>query len=228
MWNDIRKPYQGYAGGHIYEYDPKTGDVKTYRNEDACPLKDLGTPVPGNSVYAMTLSSDRRVIYGVSYPDAHFFIFDLVTGKTRDLGELLTHKVYGGPERDWRSVPRALYSDPATGSVYTSGDNGFIVRYSPSTDKLDLTYMRLPGEYWEGLSSRDYPVVESFEADKQGGVYAASSDGFLVRLDLAREQAVVLGKPRIIRRMRAMKLGDGRPPLHDHRRVRTELQVTQL
>jgi outer membrane protein assembly factor BamB len=207
LWNDIRKPYQNYAGGHIYEYDPKTGDVKTYRNEDACPLKDLGIPVPGNGVYAMALSPDKRTLYGVSYPDAHFFVFDLASGKSRDLGEFLAYKVYGGPERDWRSVPRALYCDPGTGDVYTSGDNGFLVRYSPKTGRLALTYMRLPGEYWEGLSSRDYPVVESFEADARGNLYATTSDGFLLRLDLAHEAAAVLGKPRISRRMRAMKIG---------------------
>ncbi len=207
LWKDIRKPYQNYAGGHIYEYDPKTGDVKTYRNGDSCPLKDLGIPVPGNSIYAMALSPDKRTLYGLSYPDAHFFSFDLATGKTRDVGEFLQLKVYGGPERDWRSVPRALYCDPATGNVYTSGDNGFLLRYTPGADKLELTYMRLPGEYWEGLSSREYPVVESFEADPQGSVYASTSDGFLLRLDLAGDQATILGKPRISRRMRAMKLG---------------------
>jgi len=206
LWSDIRKPYQNYTGGHIYEYDPKTGDVKTYRNEDACPLKDLGIPVPGNAVYAMVLSPDKSTIYGISYPDAHFFVFDLATGKSRDLGEFLTYKVYGGPERDWRSVPRALYCDPKTGDVYTSGDNGFIVRYSAKTGRLALTYMRLPGEYWEGLSSHDYPVVESFEADARGNLYASTSDGFLVRLDLVREATSVLGKPRISRRMRAMKI----------------------
>ncbi len=209
LWKDICKPYESYPGGHIYEYEPKTGDARTYRDQDPCPLKDLGVPVPGNSVYAMVLSPDKNSIYGISYPDAHFFVFDLSTGKTRDLGVFLTQKVYSGPERDWRSVPRALYCDPRTGDVYTSGDNGFFVRYSPKTGRLDLTYMRLPGEYWEGLSSKDYPVVESIEADEHGQVYAASNDGFLVRLDLAHEETTVLGKPRIMRRMRAMKIGPG-------------------
>jgi hypothetical protein len=66
--------------------------------------------------------------------------------------------------------------------------------------------MRRPGEYWEGLSSRDYPVVEALEADPRGNLYAASSDGYLVRFNTAREETTVLGKPRIMRRMRAMKL----------------------
>jgi sugar lactone lactonase YvrE len=206
LWNDIHKPYEGYAGGHIYEYDPKTGDVKTYREDDPAPLKDLGIPAPGNSIHAMTLSPDKRTMYVVGYPDAHLFAFNLATGKSTDLGELLANKVYSGPERDWRSVPRALYCDPKRGDVYTSGDNGAIVRYSPSTGKITLTKMQLPGEYHEGLSSRDYPVVENFEPDGRGNLYAGTNDGFLVRFNPAREETMVLGKPRISRRMRAMKL----------------------
>lgn len=207
LWKDVTAPYKKYAGGHIYRYDPKKGDVERYTNDDAAQVEDLGIPVPNNTVYAMTLSPDKTKIYGVTYPDAHFFVFDIASRATRDLGEFLTHKVYSGPERHWRSVPRALYCDPKTGDVYTSGDNGFFIRYSPATGKFTQTFMRLPGEYWEGLSSYDYPVVEAFETDAMGNVFAASNDGHLVRLDFERDDVDVIGKPRIMRRIRAMAAG---------------------
>lgn len=206
LWKDVKRTHAGYPGGRLYAYDPKSGDVRTYREQDPCPLKELGIPVPGNSIYAITLSPDKRKIYGISYPDAHFFLLDLETNQARDFGEFLTHKVYSGPERHWRSVPRALYCDPRTGNVYTSGDNGFLVRYRPQADKLELTWMRLPGEYWEGLSSFDYPVVEAFDAGPKGDLYAATNDGFVVRVDLGKERVAVLGKPRVMRRIRAMKI----------------------
>jgi hypothetical protein len=206
LWKDICSPYAGFTGGHLYRYDPKSGDVRRYTNDDACPLEDLGIPVAHNSIYALTASPDRTKLYGITYPDAHFFEFDLASRRTRDLGEFLAQKVYGGPERTWRSVPRALHCDPRTGAVYTSGDNGWIVRYMPGDDKLELTHMRLPGEYWEGGSSSDYPVVECFDTDAAGRVYAGTSDGFLLRLDLANDRAVVLGKASDLRRMRAMKV----------------------
>ena len=186
---------------------PATGDVQRYTNDDACPLEDLGIPVPRNSIYALTFSPDRTKIYGLTYPDAHFFIHDLTAKKTRDLGEFLTRKVFSGPERHWRSVPRGLYCDPQSGAVYTSGDNGFLVRYTPGTEKFELTYMRLPGEYWEGQSSCDYPVVECFETDGQGTVYAATNDGFLIRLDIPNDQVINLGKARDFRRIRGMAAG---------------------
>ena len=207
LWKDITLPYRDYAGGHIYRYDPKTGDVERYTNDSPAKVEDLGVPVSHNTVYAMTMSADKSKIYGITYPDAHFFIFDLATRTTKDLGELLTHKVYSGPERHWRSVPRALYCDPKSGDVYTSGDNGIIVRYRPGSGKIEQTFMRLPGEYWEGLSSYDYPVVEAFTTDSSGNVYAGTNDGHLVRLDIGKDDVAVLGKPRIMRRLRAMAAG---------------------
>lgn len=206
LWKDIRAPYNEYEGGHIYKYNPKTGDIERYTNDDRCPLADLGIPVANNTVYAMTFNTEKTKIYGLSYPDANFFIFDLKTRKIRNLGDIMTHRVYSGPERHWRTIPRALYCDPNTGDVFTSGDNGFIIRYSPKTDKIEQTWMRLPGEYWESLKSWDYPVVECFETDSKGDVYAATNDGHLLKLDFENDDVVVLGKPRIMRRMRAMKI----------------------
>ena len=207
LWKDICRPYNKYAGGHIYKYEPKTGDSQRYTNDDQCPLEDLGIPVPGNTVYAMTFNPEKTKIYGLSYPEANFFIFDLKTKQSRNLGDIMTHKVYSGPERHWRTVPRVLYCDPNNGRVYTSGDNGFIICYDPKTDSIKQTWMRLPGEYWEGLKSVDYPVVECLDTDHNGNVYAGTNDGHLLKLDFENEDVIVLGKPRIMRRIRAMKVG---------------------
>jgi hypothetical protein len=177
-----------------------------HRNDDPCPLEDLGIPVPGNTIYAMTMNRDRSKIYGITYPDAHFIVFDLASNTTKDLGEFLTHKVYNGPERFWRSIPRDLYCHPETGDVYTSGDNGFILRFKPESETFELTWMRLPGEYWEGLKSYDYPIVECFAADTSGKLYAATNGGYVFQLDIENDEVIVLGKPREMRRMRAMNI----------------------
>ena len=42
------RTYEGFEGGHIYKYDPKTGDAQRYRTDDATPLEDLGIPVAGD------------------------------------------------------------------------------------------------------------------------------------------------------------------------------------
>jgi len=207
LWKDIKNHFVGYAGGHIYRYDPRIGDKDKYTNSDPTPLEDLGIPIPGNTIYAMCLNADSTKIYGLSYPDAQFFIFDLKTRKTKNFGDIFTNKVYGGPERHWRSVPRALYCDRETGYVYTSGDNGFLLRHRPGMDTLELTWMRLPGEYWEGLKSWDFPIVEQMVGTQDGRVFASTHDGYLVELDFEHEKVITVGKPRIMRRMRAMEVG---------------------
>jgi hypothetical protein len=106
-------------------------------------------------------------------------------------------------------VPRPLR--PEDGRVYSSGENGLVWRYDPKTERIEETDMRLPGEYYESLKSIDFPVFECFDTDADGRVYAGTNDGHLVRLDFERETLVVLGKPRLMRRMRAMKVAlDGR------------------
>jgi hypothetical protein len=208
LWRDIKSHHEGFEGGRIYRYNPLTGDGRGYDNDSQAPLEDLGIPVANNTIYAMTMNVAKTIIYGISYPDAHFFKFDIESKTTRDFGEFLTYKVYSGPERAWRSVPRDLYCDPNTGNVYFSGDNGFLVRYTPGKEELELTWMRLPGEYFEGIKSMDYPVVETFARDEASGrVFASTSDGYLTEIDFEQEEVFVLGKPRVMRRMRAMAIG---------------------
>lgn len=207
LFRDICKPYIDYEGGHIYRYQPEPGDRTRYFGDMKTPLEDLGIPVPGQTIYAMTMNVEKTKIYGITYPHAHFFVFNLETNKTEDLGEIFEKRVFSGPERTWRSVPRALYCDPNTDFVYTSGDNGMLYRYRPGTSHLERTDMRLPGDFWEGTSSWAYPVVEAFDVDEDGKVYAGTSDGFLVRLDIEKEDVYNFGKARQIRRMRAMKVG---------------------
>ena len=67
--------------------------------------------------------------------------------------------------------------------------------------------MRLPGDYFEGLNYYAYPVVENFDADQDGQVYAGTSDGYLIKLNIEDEETINLGKPRIMRRLRTMKIG---------------------
>jgi len=229
LWKDITGPYTNYPGGHIYRYRPRMEDLQpglsvgspyapgmmekqwdtrdSYTNNDQAAVEDLGIPVPGESILATAINPEGTRIYGITYPNAHFFVLDLASGKTRDFGDFLTEKVYDGPERQWRTVPRALHVDPKTGCVYTSGDNGLIICYDPQNDTLSSTAMRLPGEYFVGLNAYSYPVVENFAVAADGPVYAGTSQGHLIRLDFAARKLTDLGKPRVQRRVRAITVG---------------------
>ena len=210
LWADIRAKYANYAGGHLYAYDPAKGDDAVCLPGAACPVEDLGIPVPGNSVYALTTDATRTKIYGLSYPDAEFFSYDLQEKRLTRHGKWLEKLSYPGPERSWRGVPRALACD-ADGVVWSSGDDGLMRFYDPRIGEFQTTTMRVPGEYWETQNYNAYPVVERLLARKDGSFVGASSDGFVFTAFPNANRLVNWGKPRVERRVRAATLGkDGR------------------
>lgn len=206
LWKDIAAPYKGYKGGALLRYEPAKADAAAYLVNDDCPLADRGIPVAGNGVYALQYDAASDTLAGISYPDAHLFTHHVKSGKSRDHGPLLARKVYSGPERAWRSVPRALWAADQ-GRFYTSGDDGLIVYFDPGQKKIVRTAMRLPGEYWEAWNYHGYPVVEQFVGTGDGRLFGSTSDGFLFELDLAKGRLASLGKPRVSRRVRAMAVG---------------------
>lgn len=206
LWKDVAAPYAAYEGGRLYRYDPAKSDGEPRLPGEACPLEDLGVPVKGNTIYALALDASARRLYGITYPDARFFAWDLEKNRTVENLPLLERKVYSGPERHWRSVPRALHV-AAGGRVYTSGEDGRVVYYDPATRKIVRTDMQIPGEYYEAWNYYGYPVLEAWQAAPDGSLYGATTDGYLFRLTSECDRLVNLGKPRLSRRVRGMTLG---------------------
>ena len=211
LWADIKSKYKGYAGGHLYAYDPAKGDDGAVCLPGAkAEVKDLGIPVPGNSIYAMAIDRRGGRIYGISYPDAEFFAYDVASNAVKRLGKWMTMLAYPGPERSWRGVPRALVVD-ADGVVWSSGDNGLMRFFDPRTEEFGETAMRVPGEYWETQNYNAFPVVEQLFALADGSLVGTSSDGFVVSAQPNANKLKNWGKPRVERRVRAATIGaDGR------------------
>ncbi|MEO1012226.1 MAG: hypothetical protein AAFX53_13025 [Bacteroidota bacterium] len=207
LWNEIKNKYKGFEGGKIFVYDPTVGDKEVYLPDDFAKVRDLGVPITGNSVYAMSMNGEKDRIYGISYPDAHFFEFDMKTGKMIDHGAWLTTKSYAGPERSWRSVPRALVC-LSNGRVLSSGDHGLIHYFDPGDKKIHKTQIRIPGEYWITQKYEAYPVAEQLLLQPDGSVLGGTSDGFVFQIDSMANHLKVIGKPMVERRIRAMTLGD--------------------
>jgi outer membrane protein assembly factor BamB len=210
LWSDINRPYERYEGGHLYHYDPATGDRQVLFPEDASPVEDLGIAVANNGIYALTIDPRTRTLYGITYPDGHLFAYEIPQKKFQDLGEIDHKIIFHGPERDWRSLPRALVVDDA-GRVYTSGDGGALVYYDPNSGKIQSTGVTLPGEYYPVQAYVGHPVVEYLARDERGLIYGGSSDGFLFSFNPSTMKLVNFGKPRTSRRLRALTIGqDGR------------------
>lgn len=206
LWDDIRNRYASCEGGHLYRYDPAQGDDDVYFDRAEAQVTDLGVAVPGNSIYAMTIDREKSRIYGISYPDAEFFEYDIASGAFIRHGAWMSMRSYPGPERSWRGVPRALVCGE-DGKVYSSGDDGLICCFDPATRRISATGMRIPGEYWETQNYNGFPVVEQLLAYDGRSLLGSTSDGFVFRAWPDTERIVVYGKPRVERRVRAMTLG---------------------
>jgi len=206
LWRDIRKYFEDYPGGHLYLYDPTQSNDKVKLPEMECDLSDLGIPVPNNSIYALTTSPEKDRIYGLSYPDGHFFIYDITGKQFKDLGEIDSRLVFHGPERHWRSLPRALVCDDS-GKVYTTGTNGNIVYYDPGSGEIIHTDLRIPQDVYPAQSDYSYAVAECFATAADGTIYGGSSDGYLFSFNPKKLELLNLGKLRSERRIRAITVG---------------------
>jgi len=210
LWADIKKYFAEYEGGHLYRYNPKRSNRKVKLPEMHCELEDLGIPLAHNSIYALVTNSKRDEIYGITYPDGHFFTYNIGDKKFADKGVIDEKIVFHGPERYWRSLPRALICDDS-GRVYMSGTGGVIKYYCPIERKIISTGIKIPGDYYYLQFYSDYTVVEYFAKTPTGLIYGGTSDGYLFSFDPVTVKLINLGKVRASRRLRCLTVGlDGK------------------
>jgi hypothetical protein len=207
LWKDIQNHFAAYPGGHLYRYRPSQSNSNVKLPDMEAELEDLGVPLAHNSIYALCASPEGDVLYGITYPDGHFFLYKVGEGSLQDLGPIDDTVVFHGPERWWRSLPRSLICDD-TGRVFTSSKGGELVYYSPAFGKIVSTGLKIPGNYYPAQFYTDYAVVEYFARHSDGSLYGGTSDGYLIRLDPEKMSLTNLGKPRAERRLRCLAVGN--------------------
>jgi hypothetical protein len=180
--------YAGYAGGHLLKYVAK-GERSGIKVDAACPVDDLGIPVKGQGVYALTMDRKRGVVYGLTYPEGDFFSFTASTGAFKTHGRVAQDKIPGEKFENEKNIGRALIVDK-DGDVYTSG-SGRLVRFRVKTQELetlDVPVATVPGR-------EVYNRVDAWTNDEAGNLYGGTSDGYLFRFDPERGRMENLGKP---------------------------------
>lgn len=109
MWGD---PALNYPGGHIFQYDPRTGITE-----------DFGVIFPNEGIPYLLLDEERKRLYGITYPKAHFFRVNLQGRGLVDYGRVSS----------W--YPLAMAFDSG-GSIFTSDTNSRLIKYDVKRDQV--------------------------------------------------------------------------------------------
>ncbi len=198
---DVAAAYSAYEGGHLYRFDAAQEANSQKRMQIPTPqrelpfLTDLGIPVTGEGIISLVRGEGE--IYGMTFPNGHFFVCDLETGKIEDKGV-----VCGAPlhEEPFKSVPRALVID-TQGRVWGARDRGAFFHYDPEAGEVFFhNELRLPSEW-----GREYKaILDAAVLGPDGTIYGGTSDGFIFRLDPDAKTIVNLGKPQWQYRIRGL------------------------
>ena len=115
----VSNPWEGFPGGELMEYDPKTGKVDL-----------LGIPCPRESIYGAVYSSKDDAYYMLGYMRGHLYRYDRATRKCEDLGQASEYHCYRlviGPDEN----------------VYFSTRSGFLMRYNVDKKCIEDTGTRI-------------------------------------------------------------------------------------
>ncbi len=105
------------------------------------------TMIPKEGCRCLLHDEERGLLYAISYPRDHFFIYDLKTRQRRDLGRI-------------GSINSQTIILDKRHRVWTTNDYGHLVRYTPETDRLEISPEPLPhAVYQTGWHSVFYDVA---------------------------------------------------------------------
>jgi hypothetical protein len=106
------------------------------------------TLIPKEGCRCLALDEEYGLLYAVSYPRDHFIIYDLEKRERRDVGRIGSIN------------SQAIFTD-ARHRVWTTNDEGHMIRYDPEVGRLEVSPYRLPHDpiYQTGWHSVLYDAV---------------------------------------------------------------------
>lgn len=191
-------------GGHLLTVIvSKNGEIE---------VKDLGTPITGEGIFALTGNVAGTKLFGITYPSGIFFSYNIKDGKTKTFHDIVPS------EADLKSLGNfALGADDYLCKALIEADNGMIYGSAPlnrifyfNPEQETFTFFDdyIP-QVW---GRRSMGAIESWAKSKDGKIYGGNAgDGQLFILDPSINKVKNLGKPIMMNRLRGLSFGaDGK------------------
>jgi len=116
-WHDPKRCFRGAA---LIAFDTKSDQVSWW-----------DTMIPKEGCRCLLHDEERQLLYALTYPRDHLIIYDLKKRTKRDVGRIGSINA------------QALFLDKSH-RVWTTSDDGRLVRYDPQTDRLETSPDLLP------------------------------------------------------------------------------------
>jgi len=113
--------YKPYPGGKLVEYCLKTGAAKI-----------LYTAPEGEGFMTFHVDTGRSLAYLLTWPSAHFYVYDIKNGLAFDRG-CNSRGGEGGRGDQFMCICRCIVTDPRDGAAYYTNADGEILEYRHET-----------------------------------------------------------------------------------------------
>jgi hypothetical protein len=193
--NEIDSEIQ--AGGHLFQ--------TTVDDKGGFHIKDLGIPVPGEGILALTINAGKTMLFGITQPSGLFFTFNLETGVIKQYEDIAPSEEDLNVMKEYALSPmdflcNALIADDQ-GNVYGSTLVNRLFYFNPDEEKFHFLVDNLP-EVW---GRRTMGTVESWTKSENGLLYGGNAgDGQLFELNPKTKKVKNLGKPIMMNRLRGL------------------------
>ncbi len=175
-------------------------------------VTDLGEPVNGEGIFALTADSRLNMLYGIAHPSGRFFTYNIQSGKVQVYDETAVTQRQLGYYHSYALEPedflsRALVVDKS-GRVYGSRPVNSVFRFNPQSGKIETLKDELP-IVW---GRRPLGRVDSWAVAPDGTLYGGNAgDGQLFKIDPVTGRLTNLGKPIMMPRLVGLAFGcDGK------------------
>ncbi|MFC2076272.1 hypothetical protein ACFLT7_04235 [candidate division KSB1 bacterium] len=199
LLHDVDKSGEA-PGGKLFRFEPDSGRIEI-----------LGVPVPHAYIQSIVLDDARGLIYGFTFTPERFFVHDLNSGESRDLGligaGLHISQAHLPVIDDAGRVWGTWGSCYQLGGLPTEGNSVRLFWYHPDEGQVNYLQTILP----RTAANVPYERVDEWINGGDGHIYIGTVSGALLRLDPETVRIDYLGKPCPEGRMSALDFyPDGR------------------